>query len=202
MEEEIIVFEDARPSCPECDSALIFDTPCGEYICQSCGYVVLDKTAYCGHETHSNNIGDRLKNVRGSGQSSFLLANRGLQTEIGTSDKDYTGKPISCATAERIASVRRLHARLKVSSEERRIAKVLSLIDKISSKMFLPRSLSEAAAKIYRNYSSRDDTRGLSVAGNASAAVYLACKQSCIARGLEEIVTSINFCNNRGSSFK
>jgi transcription initiation factor TFIIB len=202
MEEDIIVFEDARPSCPECSSALIFDTSCGEYICQSCGYVVMDKMAYCGHETNSNNVGDRLKNVRGSGHASFLLANRGLQTEIGISDRDYTGKPISCATAERIASVRRLHARLKVSSEERRIVRVLSLIDKISSKMLLPRSLSEAAAKIYRNYSSRNDTRGLSVSGNASAAVYLACKQSCIARGLEEIVSSIDFCNNRGSSFK
>jgi len=202
LEEEIIVFEDVRPSCPECSSALIFDTSCGEYICQSCGYVVMDKMVYRGHETHSNNIGDRLKNVRGSGHTSFLLANRGLQTEIGTSDKDYTGKPISCATAERIASVRRMHARLKVSSEERRIAKVLSWIDKICSKLHLPRSLSEAAAKIYRNYSSRNDTRGLSVAGNASASVYLACKQSCIARGLEEIVSSIDFFNNRGSSFK
>jgi len=203
MEGEIVVFDDrARPSCPECGSALIFDTSCSEYICKSCGYVVMDKMAYCGHETHSNNAGDRLKNMRGSGHTSFLLANRGLQTEIGISDRDYTGKPISCAAAERIASVRRLHAQLKVSSEERRIAKVLTSIDKICSKMLLPRSLSEAAAKTYRSYSSRNDTKGLSAAGNAAAAVYFACKQSCIARGLEEIVSSIDFHSNKRSSFK
>lgn len=203
MEEEIVVFDkNTKPSCPECDSDLIFDTSCGEYICQSCGYVVMDKMDYCGHETHSSNAYDRRKNMRGSGHTSFLLVNRGLQTEIGTSNKDYTGKPISCATAERIANVRRLHARLKASSEERRIARVLSAIDKICSKMLLPRSLSEAAAMIYRNYSTRNDTRGLSVTGNAAAAVYLACKQSCVARGLEEIAGSADFCSGKGSSLK
>jgi transcription initiation factor TFIIB len=203
MGEEIVVFDrTARPSCPECGSDLVFDTSCGEYICQSCGYVVMDKMDYCGHETHSNNSHDRQKSIRGSGHTSFLLVNRGLQTEIGTSNKDYTGRPISCAAAERIANVRRLHARLKASSEERRIARVLSAIEKICSKMLLPRSLSEAAAKIYRNYSTRNDTRGLSVTGNAAAAVYLACKQSCIARGLEEITRSADFSSGKGSSLK
>jgi transcription initiation factor TFIIB len=203
MGEEIAVFDKtAKPSCPECSSDLIFDTSCGEYICQSCGYVVMDKMDYCGHETHSNNSHDGQKNIRGSGHTSFLLINRGLQTEIGTSNKDYTGKPISCAAAERIANVRRLHARLKASSEERRIVRVLSAIDKICSKMLLPRSLSEAAAKIYRSYSSRNDTRGLSVTGNAAAAVYIACKQSCVARGLEEITGSADFSSGKGSSLR
>jgi transcription initiation factor TFIIB len=204
MGEEIAVLggSHAKPSCPECRSDLIFDTHGGEYICQSCGYVVLDKMDYCGHETHANNSVDKLKSMRGSGHTSFLLMNHGLQTEIGISDKDYNGKPIAHAAAERIASVRRLHARLKASSEERRITRVLSAIDKICSKMFLPKSLSEAAAKIYRSYSSKNNTRGLSIVGNAVAAVYLACKQSCIARGLDEIVDAVDFCNSKGSSLK
>jgi transcription initiation factor TFIIB len=204
MGEEITVFDGshAKPSCPECRSDLIFDTQHGEYICQSCGYVVLDKLDYCGHETHSNDSVDKLKSMRGSGHTSFLLMNHGLQTEISISDKDYNGKPIGSAAAERLASVRRLHSRLKASSEERRITRVLSAIDKICSKMFLPRSLSEAAARIYRSYSSKNDTRGLSIVGNAVAAVYLACKQSCVARGLEEIVDAVDFCNSKGSSLK
>jgi transcription initiation factor TFIIB len=191
-----------KPSCPECNSYLIYDVPHGEYICQSCGYVVLEKMDYCGHETHSNNSDDRLKNIRGSGQTSFLLINHGLQTEISLSDKDYNGKPINLANAERIASVRKLHARLKASSEERRIARVLSVIDKTCSKLLLPRSLSETAAKIYRSYSSKNNTKGMSVNGNAVAAVYLACKQSCVARGLEEIVDSTDFCSNKRSSLR
>src|ERR671939_413349 len=130
MEEQIAVVakeidhNNTRPSCPECSSHLIFDVYHGEYICQSCGYVVLDKIDYCGHETHSNNSDDRLKNLRGSGQTSSLLMNYGLQTEISISDKDYNGKPINFANAERIACVRKLHARLKASSEERRVARV------------------------------------------------------------------------------
>jgi len=191
-----------KPSCPECGCQIIFDVYHGEYICQSCGYVVLEKMDYCGHETHSNSSDERLKNVRGSGQTSSLLMNYGLQTEISVSDKDYNGKPINFANAERIACVRKLHARLKASSEERRIARVLSVIDKISSKLLLPKSLSEAAAKIYRSYSSKNNTKGMSVNGNAIAAVYLACKQSCIARGLEEIVESTDFSNNKRSSLR
>ena len=194
--------DDVRPSCPECSSHLIFDIYHGEYICQSCGYVVLEKIDYCGHEMHSNNSEDRLKNLRGSGQTSSLLMNYGLQTEISISDKDYNGKPINLANAERIACVRKLHARLKASSEERRIARVLSVIDKICSKLLLPRSLSETAAQTYRSYSSKNNTKGMSVNGNAIAAVYLACKQSCIARGLEEIVDSTDFCSNKRSSLR
>jgi len=200
--QEIKNDNDKKPCCPECSSHIIFDVYHGEYICQSCGYVVLEKMDYCGHESHSNNSDDRLKNMRGSGQTSSLLMNYGLQTEIGVSDKDYNGKPINLANAERIACVRKLHARLKASSEERRIARVLSVIDKICSKLLLPRSLSEAAAKIYRTYTSKNDTKGMSVNGNAIAAVYLACKQSCIARGLEEIVESTDFCSNKRSSLR
>jgi transcription initiation factor TFIIB len=194
--------KDTKPSCPECSSYIIFDVYHGEYICQSCGYVVLEKMDYCGHENHSNNSDERLKSVRGSGQTSSLLMNYGLQTEIGVSDKDYSGKPINLANAERIACVRKLHARLKASSEERRIARVLSVIDKICSKLLLPRTLSETAAKIYRTYTSKNNTKGMSVNGNAIAAVYLACKQSCVARGLEEIVESTDFCSNKRSSLR
>jgi transcription initiation factor TFIIB len=204
--EEIARFsgnEHTGSSCPECSSYLVLDAHHGEYICQSCGYVVLDKLVSSGHETHQNNYMDKIKSVRASGQVSFLLLNYGLQTEIGISTRDYSGKPISYATAERLASVRRLHSRLKASPDERRIVRVLSMIDKICSKMLLPRSLSEAAAKIYRTYSSRYDTRGFSVAGNAIAAVYLACKQCSIARGLEEITGVANTGNNsRDSSSK
>jgi transcription initiation factor TFIIB len=210
MEEEIALFQNGtkcndnntRPSCPECSSHLIFDVHHGEYICESCGYVVLERMDYCGHETHPNDSKDRLKNMRGSGHTSFLLMNYGLQTEISVSDRDYNGKPINCTNAECIASVRKLHARLKASSEERRIARVLSMIDKVCSKMLLPRSLSETAARIYRSYSSRNNTKGMSVNGNAVAAVYLACKQSCIARGLEEIIDSTDFCSNKKSSLR
>src|ERR671922_878123 len=208
-EEEIALFangtnhnDNTRPSCPECSSHLIFDVHHGEYICESCGYVVLEKMDYCGHETHPNDSEDRLKNMRGSGHTSFLLINYGLQTEISVSDRDYNGNPINCTNAECIASVRKLHARLKASSEERRIARVLSMIDKVCSKLLLPRSLSETAARIYRSYSSRNNTKGMSVNGNAVAAVYLACKQSCIARGLEEIIDSTDFCSNKRSSLR
>ena len=72
METEVTLFakgikndKDIKPSCPECRSHLIFDVYHGEYICQSCGYVVLEKIDYCGHETHSNNSDERLKNLRG-----------------------------------------------------------------------------------------------------------------------------------------
>jgi transcription initiation factor TFIIB len=208
MEEQIAVVakeidhNNTRPCCPECSSHLIFDVHHGEYICQSCGYVVLDKIDYCGHEAHSSNSDDRLKNMRGSGQTSFLLMNYGLQTEISVSDKDYNGKPINYTNAECLANMRKLHARLKASSEERRIARVLSMIDKVCSKMLLPKSLSETAARIYRSYSAKNNTKGMSVNGNAVAAVYLACKQSCIARGLEEIIESIDFCSNKRSSLR
>ncbi len=58
--QEIKNDNDKKPCCPECSSHIIFDVYHGEYICQSCGYVVLEKMDYCGHESHSNNSDDRL----------------------------------------------------------------------------------------------------------------------------------------------
>ncbi|HXG06347.1 MAG TPA: TFIIB-type zinc ribbon-containing protein [Nitrososphaera sp.] len=201
--EEVISFDgDAQLSCPECRSALIFDTFHGEYVCQSCGYVVIDRINFRGHEAQATNSDDSRKSVRGSGNTSFLLVNRGLQTEIGVTNRDYTGRPISYETIPSVSNIRRLHSRLKATSEERRISRVLSAIDKICSKMLLPRSLSEAAAKIYRNYASKNNTKGSSVWGNAIAAVYLACKQSGVARGLEEIVSSSDFSSGKGSMLR
>ncbi len=201
--EEVISFDGGmKLSCPECSSSLIFDTFHGEYVCQSCGYVVIDRMNFRGHETLANNSDERRKSARGSGHTSFLLVNRGLQTEIGISNKDYTGRPINYETIPSVSNIRRLHSRLKATSEERRIARVLSTIDKICSKMLLPRSLSEAAAKIYRSYASKNNTKGSSVWGNAIAAVYLACKQSGVARGLEEIVSSSDFNSGKGSMLR
>ena len=100
-----------------------------------------------GHETHSNNSDDRLRNMRGSGQTSLLYYwTMDCRQKLVCLIKIIMENR-STANAERIACVRKLHARLKASSEERRIARVLSVIEKVCSKLLLPRSLSETAAQ-------------------------------------------------------
>jgi transcription initiation factor TFIIB len=144
----------------------------------------------------------RSKTVRASGFTSFLKANYGLQTEIGAVSRDYSGRMINHETIRQIDSLRKLHFRLKSTPRERRMSSVLAMIDRICSKMLLPKSLAETAAKIYRTYSTSSIKKGQSVTGNAVAAVYIACKQATIARSLEEISSSVDCRSAKRSNLK
>src|SRR5215475_3593415 len=112
-------------SCPECDSHLIHDNNKGEYICQNCGYVVMDQTLDYGPESRSSDFEERSKNIRASGYPSISMHDYGLRTEIGIGSKDYSGKSINHQIADQMNNMRRWHSRIRVASpKERRLSNV------------------------------------------------------------------------------
>ena len=48
-------------TCPECQSNLIHDHNKGEYICQNCGYVVVEQAFDYGPESHSFDLEEKSK---------------------------------------------------------------------------------------------------------------------------------------------
>ncbi|HYY66560.1 MAG TPA: TFIIB-type zinc ribbon-containing protein [Nitrososphaeraceae archaeon] len=189
--------------CPECGSGLINDYAKGEYICQKCGYVVLDQADDYGPESHSADYEEKTRNTRASGFTSFSLHNYGLRTEIGFGSRDYSGKSIDYHIAEHMNNMRKWHSRIRVASpKERRLSNVLSKINETCSAMSLPKTVVETAAVLYRNFDSRNEARGKSIACMAAATIYLACKRCSIVRSLEEIVKAASITDKERSSLK
>ena len=156
--------------CPECQSGLIHDYSKGEYICQSCGCVVMDQVDDYGPESISTDFEEKSKNTRASGFTSYSLHDFGLRTEIGLGSKDYSGKSIDQQIVEQMNSMRKWHSRIRVASpKERRLSNVLSKINEICSGMSLPKTITETAAMIYRNFENKNDAKGKSILCMAAA---------------------------------
>ena len=194
---------DYQNTCPECKSNLIHDHSKGEYICQKCGYVVVEQAFDYGPESHSFDLEEKSKNVRASGYTSVSLHDFGLRTEIGIGTRDYSGKSINHQMAEQMNSMRRWHSRIRVASpKERRLLNVLSKINEICSAMSLSKTVMETAAMLYRNFETMSDAKGKSITCIAAASIYLACKRCSIVRSLEEIIKTEGIIEEDRSTLK
>jgi len=198
-----LVFLEYCSNCPECNAGLIHDFSKGEFLCQKCGYVVLDEVNDYGPESISKDFEEKTRIARASGTMSFSQHDYGLRTEIGSGLKDYGGKAINSQMAEHLTSLRKWHSRIRVSSsKERRLSNVLSKITETCSNLSLPKILIETAAMIYRNYEKNKEAKGKSVSCISAATIYLACKRCSIVRSLDEIVEATGISSNDRSSLK
>ncbi|MGI0051874.1 MAG: transcription initiation factor IIB [Nitrososphaeraceae archaeon] len=198
-----MVFLEYCNNCPECNSGLIHDFSKGEFLCQKCGYVVLDEVNDYGPESVSKDFEEKNRIARASGAMSFSQHDYGLRTEIGSGLKDYGGKVINSQMAEHLTSLRKWHSRIRVSSsKERRLSNVLSKISETCSNLGLPKILIETSAMIYRNYEKNKEAKGKSVSCISAATIYLACKRCSIVRSLDEIVEATGIPSNDRSSMK
>ena len=194
---------DYQNTCPECKANLIHDHSKGEYICQKCGYVVVEQAFDYGPESHSFDLEEKSKNVRASGYTSVSLHDFGLRTEIGIGTRDYSGKSINHQMAEQMNSMRRWHSRIRVASpKERRLLNVLSKINEICSAMSLSKTVMETAAMLYRNFETMSEAKGKSITCIAAASIYLACKRCSIVRSLEEIIKTEGIIEEDRSTLK
>jgi transcription initiation factor TFIIB len=198
-----MVFLEYCSNCPECHSGLIHDFSKGEFLCQNCGYVVLDEVNDYGPESVSKDCEEKNRIARASGAMSFSQHDYGLRTEIGSGSKDYGGKAINSQMAEHLTNLRKWHSRIRVSSsKDRRLANVLSKITETCSNLSLPKILIETAAMIYRNYEKNKEAKGKSVSCISAATIYLACKRCSIVRSLNEIVEATGISSNDRSTLK
>jgi transcription initiation factor TFIIB len=198
-----MIFLEYCNNCPECNSSLINDFSKGEFLCQHCGYVVLDEVNDYGPESLTKDLEEKNRISRASGALSFSQHDYGLRTEIGSGLKDYGGKAINSQMAEHLTNLRKWHSRIRVSSsKDRRLSNVLSKITETCANLSLPKILIETAAMIYRNYEKNNEAKGKSVSCIAAATIYLACKRCSIVRSLAEIVETTGISSTDRASLK
>ena len=179
--------------CPECKSSIIDDIHNGERICSSCGIVVAEQMADYGQEAKTNNLEDKMKLARATGQTTLAQHDLGIATEISMGTTDFSGKKINSQVVNQMQNLRKWQQRVRVSSpRERRLSNVLSKITEMCQSDSLSKNVLETSSKIYRSLDAKKiDVKGKSVISISAAVVYMACKQCDVVRTLEEICRGV-----------
>lgn len=171
--------------CSECGSSLLLrDTENAEIVCGNCGFVVKTNLTDRGPEWRAFTPEERKQKVRVGAPQTYMLHDKGLSTKIDW--RDITGfAPEKRAQLHRI---RRWQQRSRVSSStEKNLALALSEISRISDTLNLPKNIVESSALTYRKAVNEGLIRGRSIKGIATAATYLACRQSKLVRTVAEL---------------
>ncbi|MFW6040469.1 MAG: transcription initiation factor IIB [Thermoplasmatota archaeon] len=175
--------------CPECSSEHIAkDYHRGEVICENCGLVIDDYYIDEGPEWRAFDTQQKEKRARTGAPMNYLTHDKGLSTQISWKNKDAYGRTIPHKNRGQIYRVRKWHRRIRISNAtERNLASALRELDRLSSKMGLPRSIRETSAMIYRRAVEKNLIRGRSIETVIASSLYAGCRKCDVPRTLTEI---------------
>ena len=186
--------DDSQLSCSPCDhnqKNLITDEERGEIVCGPCGQVLHEGIAK--HDSKPmGSVEDFMNHSQRGPHTSLTMYDRGLNTNIGAKNVDFSGKRISSKTIHRFKSMRLWDNRSKSKSSGRSLASALVLLDGLKQKLILSSTITEHVAFIYRKASSLGLTRGRSISELMGASVYAACREQGIPRSLDEVADALN----------
>jgi transcription initiation factor TFIIB len=171
MEEKKIEYIE---ECPECGATSVSrDYERAEIICNSCGLVIDEKIIDNGPEWRAFDHEQRVKRSRTGAPMTYT---------------DSYGKDIPARKRAQIYRLRKWQQRIRVSNAtERNLAFALTELDKVASRLNLPKGIREQAAIVYRKAVDKGLIRGRSIEGVSAASLYAACRMCNIPRTLDEI---------------
>jgi transcription initiation factor TFIIB len=180
--------QDEIVKCPECLSrCLSKDDARGENVCIDCGLVVEDHIVDQGAEWNVYDVTDMLKNARTGAPMTEMLHDKGLSTDIDWQNKDYAGNRITLSRSQ-LYRMRKWQKRSRVSNgQERNLVIALSEIDRMCSRLDIPKHIREHACIIYRKSLEKRICRGRSIESVVAASVYLGCRECNVPRTLDEV---------------
>jgi len=175
--------------CPECSSTnLVHDYDSGETICSNCGLVVSQQMLDKGPEWRAFTQEEKNSRSRVGVPTSYSVHDKGLSTAIGRVDRDAFGRKLPLSTRLQMWRLRKWQIRSRVhSSVDRNLAQAMAELDRLSDKLYIPPTIKEKAAVVYRKSLEKGLVRGRSIAAIAAAALYAACRNSETPRTLREI---------------
>ncbi len=175
--------------CPECGGThLSKDYSRAELVCKDCGLVIDEDLIDHGPEWRAFDSEQREKRARTGAPMTYTIHDKGLSTMIGWTNRDAYGKSIPTKNRAQLFRMRKWQRRIRISdATEKNLAFALSNLDRMSSRMGLPRTVRETAAMIYRKAALKNLIRGRSMEGVSAAALYAACRQCRVPRTLDEI---------------
>lgn len=186
--------DDEIKPCPVCNSTeRVVDDSRAEVSCAKCGLVLDESLIDNGPEWRAFDHDQRNKRARTGAPLKYAISDMGLSTVIDWKNQDSNGRNIPERSRAQMYRLRKWNKRIRVSSvSERNLAYALSELDRLSSRLGIPRSVREDAAIIYRTAARQKLIRGRSIESMVAASLYTACRRCNIARNLEEVSAASN----------
>ena len=187
MQKEILLR--TAKKCPECSSLnLIRNHDMGEMVCGDCGLVLREQIMDRGQEWRAFTLEEKASRSRVGMPASYSVYDKGLSTTIGRVDRDAFGRSLPLSTRLQMWRLRKWQIRSRMhSSLDRNLIQAMTELDRLSDKTYIPRSVQEKAAVIYRKALDKDLVRGRSIIAIVAAALYVACRGSGTPRTLCEV---------------
>ncbi|MFQ6136625.1 MAG: transcription initiation factor IIB [Candidatus Hydrothermarchaeales archaeon] len=190
MKEEVEYID----ACPECDStSLSKDYLRAEVVCNDCGLVIDENIVDTGPEWRAFDNEQKMKRSRAGAPMTYMIHDKGLSTVMDWKNKDARGGDIPVRSRAQLYRMRKWQNRLRVSNaQERNLMLALTELNNLSSRLNLPKNISEVAAVLYRKALDKRLIRGRSIEGVVAAVVYAACRKCNVPRTLDEIAEAAN----------
>ena len=171
--------------CPECGSTnLVLDSEMGEYVC---GLVIEENIPSQEAEWRAFTPQERDARARAGTPTKYSHYDKGLSTIIRV-EKDAFGRPLSPKVKQQMWRLRRWQTRSKVhASQSRNLMLAMSELQRLSEILYMPSSVHDMAAIIYRKTLNEGLVRGRSIEGMVAGALYAAIRFTKLPRTLKEI---------------
>jgi transcription initiation factor TFIIB len=194
MEEEISA-PVGENKCPECSSTnLKRDYDSGELVCLDCGLVIEETMIDSGPDWKAFSEEERLKKEHAGLPTTLIVHDKHLPTFIGYDweNKDVFGKKLSLKAKAQITRLRKWQKWLRVlNSQERNYSQAMIVLNHLSQKFLIPRTILENTARIYREAYKKGLVKGREIKLMVAASFYFACRNENFPISLNEIAQTI-----------
>jgi transcription initiation factor TFIIB len=179
---------DVSMICSVCKNGRpIADPACGELVCSGCGLVFSEKAAenraeWRNFESQNN------ERVRIGSPTSLARHDMGLNTVIGTANKDSSGQTMDVSMHSTMKRLRTYDFRSQAHTPtDRNLMRAFGELGRQRDKLGLSDAMIDKTAYIYRKALGRGLVRGRSTSAILAAAIYIACREMGAARSLKDI---------------
>jgi len=148
----------------------------GEYVCRRCGLVIEENIPSQEAEWRAFTPQERDARARAGTPTKYSHYDKGLSTIIRV-EKDAFGRPLSPKVKQQMWRLRRWQTRSKVhASQSRNLMLAMSELQRLSEILYMPSSVHDMAAIIYRKTLNEGLVRGRSIGGMVAGALYAAIR--------------------------
>jgi transcription initiation factor TFIIB len=184
-----LIHSTASRRCPKCSAQTsVFDSTSGEYVCDSCGFVLEDRAQETGVGWRAFSPEERDALSHTGSPESLSRHDMGLSTVIGNEYKDAGGARLSSAARNAAQRMRTWDNRsVYRKPKDKNLMIALSELSRLAEKLNVGPNVVERAAYVYRKALDMNLVRGRTIMGMVSASLYEACRSTSTPRNLKDV---------------
>lgn len=191
-ERKVVNLTQPKLTCDQCGKEEFhIDEMTGEIVCILCGMVHTERGVSLGPESLAHTPEQYESRLR-TKPLDPMHHDFGMTTVIPWEGRDHAGRSLSYEAKSQVHRMRKHQNRASLAkSQSRNFTVASSYIQRLGTKLSLPKAVKQQAATLYRRCLAKDLIRGREIQTVAGACTYMACRLSQTPRSLKDIATML-----------